>query len=254
MADHRFEAWRNFILILAGFLVGNMLEYFTDIRRATVFLMEYNKPLAADLHAIWAPEIMACIICLYFFKSVHGVLVTIFDEEYRTSLAGNDLKAMASCLLMTLVVFSLGFVGLLADNVGVQRTVQHAAMAYVLMASPPIVVFIAFDLFHHVNQGVPPIPWRRLFAAGKTRIERLGTWLLEDYASTGALAFFIASATFLPLTNAGIIVGTLIAVFVAATFNSVFDYVANRAYFFDFPKAAAAPPAPFKTTPASQGP
>jgi len=243
--DHRYEAWRNFVLIVAGVLVADSFATFGQIRHALLSLCAFDRAFTTVL---W-PEIITSLIVFYVVKNAHGILITLFDHRYLESVRDSRTRVLVWCLLTSCVIVSFTLVLRLAQLVEYGWTLNGRASRVMLFTFFPSVVLLLFDLFHlavHENGG--PVKGLNggvtfLKAVSKELIMKnprdrrdqhsyKKVWIAEDVLSLAAVGFWWVAMNYIcniPKTKIFITLVTLAAVL---TLNSVVDYFLNINYFF----------------------
>lgn len=236
-----FDAWKNFSLILSGFLVGKLLDKRDVIVKAILSFCEFDKVLRNEMVGSIIPQTMSILVIVYFVKVVHGVLVSIYDIGYLQRLGKSYMNAMLSSIMMTTVIFSLSFVEFFGELVSAQTTVTAAAFCLIGMIVTPLVVFFSFDLFHNsFRSGVYSAKdgsWyggiARMFKRDKDFGDVLKAWFLQDILSVVIIMCWVVGIVTCASNEAKIKI-TLLMFVLLTVINSVFDYAVNRGYFFDF--------------------
>lgn len=236
---HKFEAWRNFLLILSGVLVGGMLQAGQSIPDAVRSVISFNKVLLAQLDNYWVPEIVTLLVVVYFIRVVHGILVALFDKQYVEGLGRSPLRTMVSCILMTLVVISLTFINTIAKLVKEQDTLLMSALSLMGMIAIPAFFFLIFDAYHiwlryAERKSVGPVAsLRAIFAADKEFDDVVNSWFVLDIVS---ITLLVAWLSYLLLSDdlSGRIIATLVTLGLFLFINSLLDYLLNRGFFFTF--------------------
>ena len=196
----KFEAWKNFLLILAGVLVGALFQERLAIENGVKYFIDFNKVLSDRLKDFLIPEIISIFVILYFFRVVHGILVAIFDQQYVEGLGRSSSQTLLSVALLTFVIISTTFIPFFSTLIQDQKTVEGAALYLIGMIGTPFLVFLSFDLFHQphdirttIMSGI-----QHLFDDDKEFSQVLGAWILQDALSifaigTGSVFFFLTN-------------------------------------------------------------
>ena len=244
MTDYRFEAWRNFLLILAGLLVAEAVTRAGDLRAAVRSLSTYDKTL--DLGA--ASGLVAFLIIVFVFKNAHGVLVTLYRSDYVSAVSGSKLATALSCALTTAVVMSMGLVLRLNERIMAQDRLQAKATWLMLTSLVPVLFFVLFDLFYLIvfaqegqvslrdlttkmlRQAVHQLVAVSPFDREEMQAHRM-VWLVLDVLS---IVLFVTWWTIVNVATSHRVVihTTLVVLCVQLVLHSLLDYVLNFSYFF----------------------
>jgi hypothetical protein len=240
MRSTSFEAWKNFILILAAVLFADVISspgkdgsFFQNVEQAVSYILVFDKVLNSEMSQLHCTKVVTILVELYFLKSIHGIIVSVFSDGYYRHLTESTARAMASCALATLVVISMTFVPLFTVLASDQRTPDGVGLALMMMVAVPTAVFIGFDLFRFRPRGVTHHA-RRFFAGNKDFEDVVATWVIEDVLSVALLLGWFLLTWSHAVSEELRIVMTILVLSLFLIINSLLDYVANRTFFFSF--------------------
>jgi len=249
-----FEAWKNFLLVLAGVLAGDMFSMlgsgdgFVHVVHSGLeqflILDKWHAHILGEYHTV---EILTFLIIIYFLKCYHGIFVGIYSEGYYKQLERGPFSAMMLTSCATLTIVSLSFAQWFSSVVADQCTIFMRGAALLGIVGVPTIALMVFDIsrlrpqrfFHDV---------RKFFAKDKTFDEVVGTWIVEDIVLF-VIVFLGLTMVYFQVGSAEFQENVVLIVFLCVLLiPSVIDYVANRSFFFGYKtppgSPAAASPAP----------
>jgi hypothetical protein len=241
MPTTRFEAWRQFLLILSAYMVGRLLDKTDVIGVAIVEFCAWDKVLQQYMKLSVVPYVITMLVVVYFVKCIHGVIASIYEPQYLERLRYSRTNAALSAAFMTIVVLSPSFIQFFAKQVEEQNSLVLSAACLIGLIATPIVIFLAFDIFHGFFRSGVNVRFftkrreviRRLFSNDKEYEDVLFTWYLLDVLSFGVVILWIVSLYFAQ-SNEWKVKFTLGALSALAFVNSIIDYFMNRGFFFYF--------------------
>lgn len=142
--DHRYEAWRNLILILAGILIGYSFDSFKSIRDGVLSLTVFDK---AFPQTTW-PSLLSVLVIIYVAKNAHGILITLYDRHYEEKLKESLFRATCSWFLTALLIISFALVCKLSELVDDGQTLDDRCFRLMAFTLFPNIVLLLFDVFH----------------------------------------------------------------------------------------------------------
>src|SRR5687768_684136 len=142
MVDHRYEAWRNLLLIVIALIVGDCLIRFSEIRIGIVSLFEFDK----TLHHRFYPDLLALLIVFYVAKNAHGILIFLFDENYANQIKHHRGLLVSYCLLVASLVVSFALILKIGAFVKDGVSLVERASRLMSIALGPSLVLLLFDL------------------------------------------------------------------------------------------------------------
>jgi len=245
-------AWRNFVLVFASFLCAQIIGNVAQVQSAIISYLDFNEIVQSKFERHYGSMILAIVIVIYYLKSVHGVLVLIYQDALIAHIGWKIRRAIVTCGLLTLVILSLSFIQLWAIILPKISDLFYASEGLVLMIATPFIVFTLFDICYDtlraglstsnaaVTGGRIKDFWRRFNDPTERKEMRMVVtiWRLEDFLSGAALIVWFG--ILFVYTNADknedqwIMYATLGFVFLVAFIHSVLDYYLNRHFFFNF--------------------
>jgi hypothetical protein len=241
-----YDAWKNFVLVIAGVLAGQMLSsysapgsFIASVKVAIESLLAFDRTLSPLILGVSKSGIIATLVVIYFIKILHGMLVGIFSESYYKQLQSSTTEAMVLIGLTTWSMVSLILVPAIAGFASSRTSVLSTGIALMAMVALPLLTIVPLDLVRFRNIAAKPT-LRRLFSGDKKFEEIVWTWLLEDIGSGILLSLWLAIMLLPIVPEAAKIDLTIAILALYLILNSLFDYWANRSIFFDF-RAKAKP-------------
>ena len=241
--NHGYKAWRNFILILTTLVVAKCISSFNEIKLAFISLTDFNKTFP---QSYW-PEMLSFFLIIYIIKNSHGLIITLFDDEYTNNLCDSRSKrsrivkkvAFFYYLFTAAVVWSFSFSLQLLDLVPRGFTLEERSYRLMSLVFLPTIIFFIFDLLHNQylfdkNKTQEESTLSILLKKPTQRVEHYHykkIWIIEDIISViiSFLAILIINLTNTPDIA---IYATIISIFLILVINSVLDYFLNCNYFF----------------------
>lgn len=240
-SDHRYEAWRNFILILAALLVGDCFTKFGEIKQAILSLVAFDKTFDTSY---W-PELLTILVVLYVTKNAHGILITLFDLEYVRRIKHSRTQIIFFFVFTAAVTLSFAFVLRLVVAVEYGTSLPERSARLMWYTLFPSVILLIFDLLHHFfvfnYRGIDHrfVTFFKELARNplqrRKHHEFKRIWLFEDILTILALAFWWIAITVVIRSPGYKLMVTIISFVLILVINSLFDYVMNCNYFFSHP-------------------
>jgi hypothetical protein len=236
LLDQSYEAWKNFILILAALLVGDCFANFGQIIRAFLSLTDFDKTYTQDY---W-PELVAFLVVIYIAKNAHGILITLFDTEYAKQTAKTRIQVVLFYLFTASVILSFSFVLRLLQLVEDKHTLRSRSLGLMLFTFMPSLLLLIFDILHQAfvfkERRVKGGPWiEELLSSPLRRVNHnqfKKIWIIEDLASVAIFVIWLILITWAITSPPSRITVTLFALVLILLINSVIDYILNCNYFF----------------------
>lgn len=254
MRHSAYEAWKNFMLVLAGVLASEMFSslgeagsFSKSIHDAIQYYISFDMWLWNVVKQVGIQFIIVFLVTIYFVKCMHGILVAIFSDHYYDQIKDSILKSMFGLFVSTLTIVFLTTAPWYARMAATQTKLELSSLAILGILLLPTVTFVALD-FERLSRlskmdRKMSIAWREkrfddffqlMFAHDKPSSAVVETWVVEDLILF-AIGIVWATVIWLPWFGDDCkIVMTLIMLTAIPLVHGVLDYWANRSFYFKF--------------------
>jgi hypothetical protein len=239
--DHKYDVWKNFMLILCGILVGTCFSSYDKIYNAINSLGEFDKTLNLSNYSI----ILSLLFLFYILKNAHGILITLFDNAYYKKLVNNEIQIVLFFIFTSLIVVSFSLVLYLIENVHTGNTFYIRGGKLILYSLFPTIIFLVFDFIHYWFLFQTDIktsdfkevlhePFSKKPSSRHDHKVYKMVWLFEDIISLILILTWFLIVFNLNLTPSFQVIFTTIVFGTLLIINTFLDYILNFNYFFKF--------------------